>query len=672
MSTTRHLKVVLTPKIERAFVEVQPPAYTGLAAREEPFDFKKLTALAGSQIKFRLLSNRPLASGAVTLPDGSSVALKASAEHEVSGALTASDSARLQFSVLDTAGHASQENPAAPLTVTHDLPPEIAIDSPAQDGFVCDDFVVEARLSATDDYGLKTIRIHRALNEVYSAPKVISYKLGTRTAAEAVTFDIKSLGVQSGDTISLFAEAVDTCPEPHLARSRTLHLMVISTEEYNNFLRERTDISDIEGKYAALLNEFHDRVDEQKALAEKAQALEEKMRNPEAAKEAAAQLDKLMSEQAELNKKLGALAERMEHFVREKPLYDLESELQKALAEKAAQMKESVAKNDEALQKALQQAAQAPSPQQLHDALARLEAEAKRQADELQPEQEQAAAQTMPPLKDAALMNALVNDFNAVKYLHETQSTVASEAKAYETATPREEDKLALRQLASTEKAIEWALSKLVENLREHADAAEKVFPKAAAGARDLAEAVEEQKLSPLAGRSANTMLTGDGPESSALAERLHQELAALFAESQPGNSACKSEFDQYLKLQRGLHAGNSFEQMSKSRKFGLGQGQSQGSGQGTGGGLDGYATSDGGSFGVFGNETLGGDPKASGHGQSSGPPSAVAGAKVGVDATTSVAGADAVNRASRDPHSEAPMDEYRGVVEAYFNSITK
>lgn len=680
VSKSRRIQVGLTPKIEQAFVEIKPPAYTGIEARETKYDFKNLTALAGSEIKFRLLSNRPLANGGIVMAEAPSTSMKATAEHEVTGTIIAKDSARLQFSVIDTQGHASVENPSAPLTVTHDLPPEITIETPAQDGFVCDDFVVEVRISANDDYGLKSVRIHRALNDVFSAPKVVTFKEVTRSTGESLTLNIKELGVHPGDMISIFAEAIDTCPDPHLTRTRTLNLMVISTDEYNNYLRERTDISDIQGKYAKLLNKFQDLIDEQKELSGQLKAAQEKAKDTAASKETAAELDKLMQKQAELNKKLEAMAEEMDHFVREKPLYDVETELQEKLAETAGKIRESVGKNDEALKQKMEEAAQsgAPlSPKQLTDALATLEDKSRKQAAELQPQQEEAESDIIPVLKEVALMNVMINDFNAIKYLYETQSTIAAQVKPYEDRLElTDEDKLALKQLAGSEKAVQWALDKVVDNLRDHADAAEKEFPQAAQGSRDLANEIDEKKLSDHAGRAAATMLAGNAAESSARAEGLREELEKLFAEAcEPGEGRMKSELDKYLKLKKGLKGSNTFGQMSQSRKFGLGkrpgQGQAQGQGQGNGEGLDGYATSQSGNFDVLGNETLGGDPKSSGQGKNGAAGSAGAGNKVDVAKSDTLV-PPGTSRESGSVKSESALEEYRGVIEAYFNSITK
>ena len=255
ISKKRLVRVTLTPKVDHAFVTVAFPAYTGIPPTEVPFQFKDVKALAGSEVRFRLQSNRPLAGGSIELQTENAPArpvdLRPSAENEVGGTFTANDSGRMKFTVVDVARNVSLPNLSAALTVTHDLPPEVSIDQPPNDSFVCEDFKVEARVSATDDYGVKTIRIHRALNDVFSPPRIIDYDKVTTSVTEPVTFDLKDLGVQPGDTISFFAEAVDTCPEPHLARSKTVHLMVISTDQYNDDLRARSDISDIEGKYSA-------------------------------------------------------------------------------------------------------------------------------------------------------------------------------------------------------------------------------------------------------------------------------------------------------------------------------------------------------------------------------------------------------------------------------------
>jgi hypothetical protein len=111
---------------------------------------------------------------------------------------------------------------------------------------------------------------------------------------------------------------------------------------------------------------------------------------------------------------------------------------------------------------------------------------------------------------------------------------------------------------------------------------------------------------------------------------------------------------------------------MRQGKKFGFGFGHSMGSGEGDDGGDDGYATSTGQNFGVFGNETLGGNPNAAGSGGHSALAGSSSADKIQLDKGGDVSGVNSINRPSADSQSEAPIDEYRNVIDAYFNSVTK
>ena len=276
ISHQRRVGVILTPRLDQAWVKITPPAYTELPAVEKPFQFKKVKALEGSAIEFRLSSNRPLASGQLTVTtDGAvePVAMTPSGERQVTGKIEARKPAQLKFSLLDADGFPSQDTWEATLTVTHDLPPDVQVTNPSSDSFAAMDFKAEPVVEASDDYGLKTLRIHTARNGVYGEPRVVNYDRITLHAREGMTFDFKTMNLQSGDTVSLFAEAIDTAPEPHLARSSTVTFTVITAEEYNDFLRERADVSDIEAKYSKLVNDLRDLIEQQKKLGDEAAAL---------------------------------------------------------------------------------------------------------------------------------------------------------------------------------------------------------------------------------------------------------------------------------------------------------------------------------------------------------------------------------------------------------------
>jgi len=674
--------VVLTPQLEKAFVRIAPPEYTGIKPEEKPYAFKAVQALEGGEIRFRLQSNRPLREGEMELTAGDQppqrIALAKSGEKEVSGSFIAAESGRMRFSITDISGLASQDDFEGALTVTHDLPPEVHLANPEQDSFVAMDFKLQAQIEASDDYGLREVRLQRGLNGVFSAPIVFQYTNIVRDSRETVVFNFSELGIQPGDVITLFAEALDNAPEPHAARSQTVRLQVISVEDYNNFLREQTDIADAEAKYAELNDDLQALIDQQKQIGEETQKLKDQLAKagPQQRDALAAQLDKITAGQNELNRKLDQQAGRMENFVRENPLYDVETDLQQLLRAQADNIRGSTRTNDAATREIAQRSSPPQGGRQLTpDMLEALKKASDEQVARLSGVHEEDEKETVQALDDMDQMQELIKDFNLFESLYRAQQDLAAQSRAY--ARPGQlsrEDQLALKELASTQKQVSDALGQLQDRLRADAWSADKLFPKAAQSGRDLADQIGERRLQPLAQQATDRMLAGSGDQSSDLAERLRGEMEKMFSECQGGNCPSSSELDNYLKLQR-LNPNNNFAQMSRSRKFGSGLGRglvgSQGEGQM---GTSGYAMTDGSALKVLGNESSprNGSKTSRQSSRSGRGNGALAGnGKSEIEKSDAMKGLNPVNRQSGAVASETVIEEYNDVVENYFKAIT-
>ena len=335
---------------------VAPPAYTALRAEERKLDFKTVGALEGSILRFRLRSNRPLREGRLEIrregtPEDKPELVKllpaavpaGGVAHEVVGELPATTDARLRFRVTDIDGLVSADPADALLTLSHDLAPLVEVREPAQDGFVSIGFTLPVKFEASDDYGVRTLRIHRALNGVYSAPLTFEIEGVHRDDARTLAFDFVRLGARPGDSVSFFAEAIDTAPEPHLSRSRTVTMTLISEDEYNRHLRENSDISDLAQKYTALVGRFEALRDEQARLAEETKALADKIAKEGASPETQARLAELARRQDALDGELDKLADQLRDFVRPNPVYDFERDLARRLALESGALRDSVA-----------------------------------------------------------------------------------------------------------------------------------------------------------------------------------------------------------------------------------------------------------------------------------------------------------------------------------------
>lgn len=658
-SRSHPLTVLLTPQFLVASVSITPPEYTGLTAKGSEFAFNGLSALKGSRVTFRITSNRPLKSGVITLatsagkPQAISLVPDKEKPDEVSGVFTAEDSGRMTFALTDIDGIPSDTEKSSAFTVTHDLAPQVAIAEPSRDGFLVEGHAMNARVTAGDDYGLKTLRVHVSRNEQFAPPVEREFKTVTRN--EALTLPLTE-GVKAGDVITLFAEAIDTHPDPpHVARSETRRLTVISKEQYNDFLRQQHDIADLEAKYDALMSQHQQLLDQQKKLAEAAAKLAESNK-PEDAKKR----EELRQQQEKLNEELLKSAERMEQFVAEAPLYEVEKSFQDDLKKEAQQVRDSVAANQKA------NAAQ-PDGKSFAE-------EAKEHHERMAGAQEETQEKIEKAIAELSQMQEIIKDFNHFKALYEHQQQVTAQSEPYlQKSTISEADQLAIQDLGANERGIGSELHMLADKLRSDAAAAQEKFPKAAASAMKLAEAIEDVRMGRLAENAAQKMLEGDGKGGHQGAQRLEQEMRALFGECKGGEGEMSNELDQFLSLSQcqkpGMRPGGQFQQMMQSKKFGKGKGRSGSEGMGMGGFMSGNDPA-GAEQNVYGAENqLGRVSKGMGDGQT--PPGEDPTAQATITKSDVSTGATEVNRATDAVPAATLIEQYRGLTKAYFDRIT-
>jgi len=172
-SPQREIAVQLIPQITGAELVVTPPAYTGLPPQKRNFQFSGLQALQGSELTFRLRSNRPLGEGTLeALPRGENqeplvfpLAPEADgSDREAIASLTATESGRVTFHLRDIDQREPEVTPNAALTVSRDLSPAIAILEPGDDAFVVEDHHFNFNLGCSDDYGIRRVRAFVAVN----------------------------------------------------------------------------------------------------------------------------------------------------------------------------------------------------------------------------------------------------------------------------------------------------------------------------------------------------------------------------------------------------------------------------------------------------------------------------------------------------------------------------
>ena len=448
-------------------------------------------------------------------------------------------------------------------------------------------------------------------------------------------------------------------------------MTVISVEEYNDFLRERTDLDDIAAKYSDLLKNLRELVEEQKQLGQQIEALKKR---PDAAPQ---KLDELLAKQNDLNTRLNKLADTMENFVRKDPLYDVEKELGDTLKKNAEQIRESTKANDAASKDVAQRSAPPNSPRQLDKPmLDDFQKASDEQLAKLGAAEKQAQEDVVQPLEDMALMNEILKDINRFKELDAAQKQVAAQAKAYDRRGPlSREDQLALKDLAAMERRIGEEIEAVQKQLAADGKAAMEKFPKAGQSAQSLAQKMEDLRLSSHAARAMDAMLAGHGDQGAQLAQQLSGEMDKMFSECNGSCPNMGNELDQYMSIQRGMKPGNNFKQMMQSRKFGNGKpGFGIGKGESGMDGTGGYAMDAAPEAPVLGNESRPNDSRSRRAGEKGMskqlPEPDKAGAAIGEsDVLKDV---KPVTRDSEAAQGESSFEQYHEIVDRYFKAITK
>jgi hypothetical protein len=345
------------------------------------------------------------------------------------------------------------------------------------------------------------------------------------------------------------------------------------------------------------------------------------------------------------------------------------------LRQQAAKIRASTQADDVANRDVAQRSSPADGPRQISpEMLNDFKAASDHQLAQLGRTHDDTEKEVVQPLEDMSRMQELIKDFNQFQAIYKAQVDLTQQTQAYNRPGQLgREDQLALQDIASSEQQVGEALHQLRAKLGDDSKAAQALFPKAAHSGEDLADQIGLNLMQPLAEQATNQMLAANGDQSFQLADRLRLAMERLFTECQGGNGPSGNELDTYLQLQR-LNPGNSFSQMSRSRRFGsgMGFGQSGGSGDGSSG-SSGYAVMDGSNPSVLGNESFASNRQAVsrqsspyGHGAGAAPLSD----KGGVLDPDVVNGLNAVNRHSAANSPETEIEEYNDVVDSYFKTI--
>ncbi|HEX6600846.1 MAG TPA: hypothetical protein VF034_16145 [Gemmatimonadaceae bacterium] len=417
--------------------------------------------------------------------------------HRFDGRLVATRSLRLEWSARGTDGTIPDLPPALELEVLADSAPRVEITIPTGDTLLVAGDSAALGLGATDDHGLAVVRLRIARGS-QSHEQAVAGASGTAWAG-AAPLNLAGIGLASGESMRVRAEAVDASPWAQVGTSREVVVRRATRDEIRASARALGD-SAVQAARAAVSaqRQLAQRTDEAARAQARSSEASSGQENPSSARSAQkqgmsyesaekaralAQQQRAMTERVE---KLRDATKQLEQQLRAAGALD--SALQRQLAEAQALLRQALTPELLAQMQKLENASQQQDGQQARDAL--------RDLAQMQQQLREQLERSAEMLERAAAEGAMQTLSDQARELAAKERAFADSAIANRSdqATPASAENLA-RQSEQLRDAMSELQQRLAQNraeagairaakAAEHAASSDSAMRRAASAAR--------------------------------------------------------------------------------------------------------------------------------------------------------------------------------------------
>jgi hypothetical protein len=224
--------VVHPPRVARIDVEYRFPQGLGLAPRTER-DSGDIYAPSGTDVRVTVHTDRPVATGHMTLGDGRTIGFEAESPTSFVGSLTVVEDNSYRVALADVDGFANPGDTEYFIRTLADRPPEVRIVKPAADRAVTRLEEVDIEAQADDDYGIERMDLVYSVRGSAEMVVPLPVPQHATTATATHTLYLEDLDVQPGDFVSYYVRVRDVTrgKRPNEARSDIFFLEVKPYEQ---------------------------------------------------------------------------------------------------------------------------------------------------------------------------------------------------------------------------------------------------------------------------------------------------------------------------------------------------------------------------------------------------------------------------------------------------------
>ena len=231
-SPVYRVTVAHPPRVTRIDVDYAYPPALGLPPRTET-DSGDVYAPAGTDVTLHVHTDRPIASGQLSLANGRSIALSVGSPAQLTAGLKVVEDGSYRIAIRDLDGLADQGQTEYFIRAIEDRPPDVHVVKPASDRSVTRLEEVEIEAQAEDDYGIDRMELVYAIRgQSETAVPLDVPRRGTSVTARHTLY-LEDLDVRPGDFVSYYVRARDITrgTRPNEGRSDIFFLEVRPFEQ---------------------------------------------------------------------------------------------------------------------------------------------------------------------------------------------------------------------------------------------------------------------------------------------------------------------------------------------------------------------------------------------------------------------------------------------------------
>jgi hypothetical protein len=207
-SPVYRVTVAHPPRVTRIDVDYAYPPALGLPPRTE-MDSGDVYAPAGTDVTLHVHTDRPMASGQLSLADGRLIALSAGSPAQLTAAMKVVEDGAYRIALRDLDGLSDPGQTEYFIRAIEDRPPDVHVVKPASDRSVTRLEEVEIEAQADDDYGIERMELVYAVRgqSEHVIPLDVPRR-GTSVTARHTLY-LEDLDVRPGDFVSYYVRARD-------------------------------------------------------------------------------------------------------------------------------------------------------------------------------------------------------------------------------------------------------------------------------------------------------------------------------------------------------------------------------------------------------------------------------------------------------------------------------